>query len=198
MEQMNLKIFMAMNAHAGLHGFPLLFSIFLARYLIYLVPLMMVTGWLWGNSRERAQMVLTLIAIAIGLWMAMFTGHHWFYPRPDVLGLGNTYLSHSADSSFPSDHMTVMWAATLGFLMIKGMRTRGLVILCASLTVAWARIFLGLHFPLDMIGAIVIATTSIILTKIFEPLIANFLTPSIERVYRLVFRFAIEKKWVKR
>jgi undecaprenyl-diphosphatase len=32
----------------------------------------------------------------------------WQHPRPFVIGLGHTYLAHAADSSFPSDHLTLL------------------------------------------------------------------------------------------
>lgn len=69
-----------------------------------------------------------------------------------MIGLGHTFLAHAPDSSFPSDHATVF--ATLCVTLSAQRLTRlALATLAIGSAVAWARIFLGVHFPLDMIGA---------------------------------------------
>lgn len=34
-----------------------------------------------------------------------------------MIGLGHTLITHAADSSFPSDHLTLLWAVAFSFLM---------------------------------------------------------------------------------
>jgi len=80
----------------------------------------------------------------------------WQHPRPFMIGLGHTLIPHAADSSFPSDHATVLFAVSLTLLLGRA-TVPGLAVLLAGFCVAWARIFLGVHFPLDMIGAAAVA-----------------------------------------
>ncbi len=64
----------------------------------------------------------------------------WFHPRPFMMPLGHTRISHPADNSFPSDHGTVMFSAAFALLSLR-LRGIGLLVLAAALPVAWARIF---------------------------------------------------------
>ncbi|MDE3208331.1 MAG: undecaprenyl-diphosphatase, partial [Pseudomonadota bacterium] len=94
MDQFNIQLFMALNAPAGLHGLALIIPVLIEKYLIFAVPVLMIFEWLWSETSQRNQLVVTLIAILFSLKLAQFAGHHWFFPRPDVLGIGHTYLAH--------------------------------------------------------------------------------------------------------
>jgi undecaprenyl-diphosphatase len=60
------------------------------------------------------------------------------------------------DSSFPGDHVTLLSADSFTFLY-GGKRGIGLLALIVDIAVAWARIFVGVHWPFDMIGAAIVA-----------------------------------------
>ena len=77
-----------------------------------------------------------------------------------MIGLGHTFIPHAADSSFPSDHLTLLLAVAFSFLMHRRLRVAGRTLAFLGLPVAWARIYLGVHFPLDMIGAALVAALS--------------------------------------
>ena len=77
-----------------------------------------------------------------------------------MIGLGNTLIPHVADSSFPSDHLTLLWAVALSFLMHQRPRFAGVFLALLGLPMAWARIYLGVHFLLDMLGAALVAGIS--------------------------------------
>ena len=76
-----------------------------------------------------------------------------------MVPLGYVWFSHTADYSFPSDHMTIFVCFALALISAKAERT-GLMVLGISILVAWSRIYLGVHFPLDMIGAVVTGMVS--------------------------------------
>lgn len=73
-----------------------------------------------------------------------------------MIGLGQTFLPHTPDSSSPSDHATVF--AGIGLTLLFGRAFRlAAAVLTIGFVVAWARVFLGVHFPLDMVGAVAVA-----------------------------------------
>jgi undecaprenyl-diphosphatase len=76
-----------------------------------------------------------------------------------MIPLGYVWFSHTADYSFPSDHMTIFVCFALALISAKAVRT-GLVVLGISILVAWSRIYLGVHFPLDMIGGVITGMVS--------------------------------------
>ena len=94
---------------------------------------------------------------AAGLLVVQLIGLVWQHPRPFMMDLGHTLIPHAADSSFPSDHLTLLWAVAFSFLAHQRTRLAGLALALLGLPVAWARIYLGVHFPLDMVGAAAVA-----------------------------------------
>jgi undecaprenyl-diphosphatase len=73
-----------------------------------------------------------------------------------MIGLGHTLIPHVADSSFPSDHLTLWWAVAFSLCCSEAHEW------LASLWRCWASHRLGahlpgVHFPLDMLGAIAVA-----------------------------------------
>jgi undecaprenyl-diphosphatase len=102
-----------------------------------------------------------LVVAMIGVGLNQLIGVFWEHPRPFMVGLGHTWISHAPDSSFPSDHMTVL--ASVGLSMIfDGALWLGLLTMSCAIGVAWARVFLGVHFPLDMVGSMIVAALSCI------------------------------------
>jgi undecaprenyl-diphosphatase len=101
-----------------------------------------------------------LMATASGLVSLLINqaiGLVWQHPRPFMVGVGNTLIAHVADSSFPSDHLTLWWAVAFSLLVHRSWRTLGTAMALLGLVLAWARIYLGVHFPLDMVGALSVA-----------------------------------------
>lgn len=55
--------------------------------------------------------------------------------------------------------MTIFVCFALALISAKAVRT-GLVVMGISILVAWSRIYLGVHFPLDMAGALITGIVS--------------------------------------
>lgn len=72
-------------------------------------------------------------------------------PRPFVNDASTRLLiSHAMDNSFPSDHATLAFA--VGGVIVWWRRPLGLVALgCASL-VGFARVYVGVHWPSDIVA----------------------------------------------
>jgi undecaprenyl-diphosphatase len=117
----------------------------IADYLIYWVPLLMTAMWLWGGEAQRRLSVRACLVAMVGVGTNQLIGLVWQHPRPFMIGLGHTFLSHTPDSSFPSDHATVFVGIALT-LLLGGTRLAGGLTLAAGVLVAWARVYLGIHF----------------------------------------------------
>ena len=196
MENMNLYLFDLLNAGPGLSGWPLYFAIAAAEYLIYAVPVGLVAGWLWGSSRSRSRILVATLVGFLALGMNQLINLAWFHPRPFMVHAGYTYLVHAPDSSFPSDHVTLLWAIGLVFITRPYTRLFGAVVLFFAMLAAWARVYLGVHYPLDMVGAVLGATLSVVATRPLQWLPDWYLLPPLERLYRTAFAHAIAHRWV--
>ena len=93
--------------------------------------------------------ILALAAVAINVAI----GFVWYRPRPFVAGIGLGWIPHAATSSFPSDHLTVQWVVAGVLLLNKRTRLWGVALALLGLPMAWARIYLGDHYPGDILGA---------------------------------------------
>jgi len=105
-----------------------------------------------------------------------------FHPRPFMEGLGTLLVHHAPETSFPSDHTTLMLSIAGTLVCFGQSRLHGIILFALSLAGGLARVFCGLHFPLDILGSILIATLSSIfifriqthLTCLNDPVIRFF------------------------
>ena len=190
LEHFNTQLFLLFNAPAGLHGISLWTVTAIAEWLIWLVPVGLTVLWSFGKLEDQRAAVKALVAGLIALGVNQLIAMLWFHPRPFMAGIGHTYLAHVADSSFPSDHVTLLLTVGLALWTSDSIWARRLagVLLAISPLVAWARIYLGVHFPLDMAGAFGVATGVLMLVNTIKGQNACYkLAEMIEGMYAMAF-----------
>lgn len=157
MQELNETLFLLLNAPDNPNAYVLLIARFLAEQMIWLAPLSLLAGWMLGREKICKLMLEATASGLAGLLMSQVIGLLWNHPRPFALGLGHQLIPHVADASFPSDHLTLMWSISFSFLLHQQPRLAGVVLALLGLPMAWARIYLGVHFPMDMVGAALVA-----------------------------------------
>ncbi|NBW51079.1 MAG: phosphatase PAP2 family protein [Betaproteobacteria bacterium] len=196
-ETFNQSLFLWINAGDSTPSRAINTAIVLADDLIYLIPVLLLVLWLWGDGAGRNQALKACLITLLALGVNQVIGLVWQHPRPFMIGLGHTWLPHVADSSFPSDHMTVF--AGIGLTLLFGGAYRlAAAILVTGFVVAWTRVFLGLHFPLDMVGAVVVAGAAYAVVAPLWRMAGGTLTNLAEKLYRTVFAHPIASGWVRR
>ncbi|MFS6802117.1 undecaprenyl-diphosphate phosphatase [Edwardsiella tarda] len=201
MEEFNRTLFLWINATPHAPQAWLMFTRFIAKDVILVIPLTIVAGWLWGNAARLparrviiSQATLTLI---ITLLLAQIIGWLLPHPRPFAIGLGHQFLPHAPDSSYPSDHGCAIFSFALAFLLWSPSKWPGLALLLCGLAIAWSRVYLGVHWPLDMIGAFLVSLASCGLVQLLWPSYGNALVAALQRLYRRLFGYAIRRGWVQ-
>jgi undecaprenyl-diphosphatase len=196
---LNLTLFQHLNAPAGLSGAGLWGAAFLAEALIAAAPLVLAAGWLRGRAGDRRAVVGALAAVALGGLSSTVLSLLLPMPRPFMMGIGHTYLVHAADPSFPSDHVTLL--ATPGFALLRApgalVRRGGAGLLLAAALTGWARVYLGVHFPLDVAGGFAVAAccAAVTMAAFARPLLAAA-TAHAERLYRHLLAYPIARGWL--
>ena len=198
MEHLNQTLFLglAAPAHPGL--LMLALAKFFGEYAIFVVPLLAATGWLLGNERSRKVWLEASVSMLAGLLINQFIALLWPHPRPFLLGLGHNLISHAANSSFPSDHLTGLWAFAFSLLMHRSQRMKAIALILLGLPMAWARIYLGVHFPLDMLGAALVAGFSAWLAFRGKRFYLQPLYRLASAIHGALFGTLIKRGWVEK
>jgi undecaprenyl-diphosphatase len=190
LEQYNQHLFSYINAPAVLSGSQLLVATTIAERLIWLIPAGLILLWLLGSAGNRQAAIKASLAAGCALLVNQGLALIWFHPRPFMIGVGHTFLNHVPDSSFPSDHVTLMLSSGLALITSRSTTARGIGWTLVVLTpgVAWARIFLGVHYPFDMLGALAVAAVVTMLVNTRAGRVScRHVTTVAETVYRRLF-----------
>ncbi len=200
LEQINYLLFSWINA--GPESSKLLLSIatFMACYAIVVVPLFLMRLWLWGTKirllSQREAVAKTIIALLIAMLAAASIAKLFPYQRPFVAGIGSCFLKHAPDTSFPSKHGTAIFTCALAFLFWYRISVGGFFMI-AAIGIAWSRIYLGVHWPSDMVGAFLLGLPSCLLTQWVWNLFGIIISSQLVQLYHFLFICAIRKGWVK-
>lgn len=195
-EAFNQAIFLLINATPDSPRWLIEAGVLIATCAIWLVPAILVSMWLSGKDEQRQTALLAAFAGIVALGINQLIGLAWYHPRPFAMGLGYTFLPHAPDSSFPSDHATLLSATSLT-LLCSGKRCLGALALATDVAVAWARIYVGVHFPLDMAGAVCVATMAYILSAPVWSIGGIAATRMLIAVYRKLLALPIARGWIR-
>lgn len=99
-------------------------------------------------------------------------------PRPFMVGLSPLHVAHGARGGLPSTHASVMTALAVFLMLRPRLQPVGLIAAALMGVTAWARMYLGLHFPLDIVGGIVLGTLSGVVTAVATGAITRFFSTS--------------------
>ncbi|MBG6075601.1 phosphatase PAP2 family protein [Polaromonas sp. CG_9.11] len=198
LEALNLATFLGINADLNTPHWRIGTAILLANGLIYLIPLALIGLWCWGKERQRNLALKGCFVVLLALGMNQIIILLWPHPRPFMMGFGHSFMAHAADSSFPSDHATIFVGIGLTLVFNSVRSLIGWSVLAAGAVVAWARVYLGVHFPLDMVGAVAVAILAWLAIHMMWLRVGEAVTWRIEQFYRLVLAQPISHGWIRR
>ena len=162
MASLNLSLFQFI--HGLSHRIFLLddLGIFFAQYIPYILVLIFLILVFYEKGWRRKWYIFSEAAIAIILSRGFLTETISFFynhPRPfDVLGF--TPLISESGWSFPSGHAVLLF--TLAMVVFYRNRKWGTWFFIWALVNGIARIYVGVHWPLDILGGAVIGILSAI------------------------------------
>ncbi|MEZ2298245.1 phosphatase PAP2 family protein [Variovorax sp. RCC_210] len=111
---------------------------------------------LWRHRPDRAYLCVVAAAAGLASLLSHAIAMQLDVPRPFVLGLAPAYIAHGGRGSLPSTHATVMFMVAIAFLLRPGLRRPGLLLLAVAAVTGWARVYVGVHFPLDILAGLLL------------------------------------------
>lgn len=153
--------FHAINAAPGTDAWMITTALFISQTTPGWVMACVLIGLVKPSTRTRAALLLSSIAMA---WCAVHLVH-WIMPvqRPAALGLGTQWLSQGERPGFPSMHATT--SAALAAALWLQRSTWAWAATLFALVLGLSRVFLGVHFPSDILGAFVVGPLAALATQ---------------------------------
>lgn len=185
---MNYTVFQWINNFAGSSKLLDTLMIAITNSAAYVAILFMLILWFNNGKKENAirkqyTVLYTTLSVSIALLVNVLIHAVYYHPRPFITHHVNQLVPHAADSSFVSDHSVLVFSIAFVFIL-RGEKLKYIALIWAIL-VGVSRMYVGVHYPLDILGAafLTFITSGLVMqsARIFEPL-ASF----IFKMYALV------------
>src|SRR4051794_13214740 len=187
---MDYRLEQLINGPAGTHplldalmkgvagGAELLFLALIALWFLY--------GWVRGRAQDRQGALTAFVAACGALAAIQVINHLWHRPRPFLAHPDTVHLliARSGDPSFPSDHAAAGFAIAATLVLFH--RRLGLAALLLATLLAYARVYVGAHYPTDVLaGAVLGILVAWLLVGWLAP-VMGWLRSLVDGVIRLV------------
>lgn len=123
----------------------------MAEYLVLLIPLTLVYLWFRGRGGKE-DAVFTAYSTVTGIVFAYLMGLFFMHENPSASY--DTIASFHPENSFPSQHTASVFGAAFP-LLIRERKRFGWMMFSAAVLTGFSRIYIGEHWPLDILGAAV-------------------------------------------
>ncbi len=161
----NQSLFLFINADHDDHPSGIMMALLIAEYLTAITLAAVAVYLVWKHRRRRVICLSVLCSLLLGMAVTYLIRKGWHVPRPFDMQLGTNFLAHSVTSSFLSKHMTSLTAPLMSMCLFAPTRLVGVGGLMVAMSVAWSRVYLGVHWPLDMAGALLVGLLAALAVK---------------------------------
>ena len=196
LDQLNLYLFHLLNVPDQASIWMINYASLIAHDLVYVFLLIFAIAWLRGSHEVKTGIIKAAIFTAITLSISEVLSTVLYTPRPFVMEVGRTLIEHAPTGSFPSNHMSIFSGIAFAYYF-SAQRDLGRILLWTAWLVAWSRVYVGVHFPIDMVGAFLIALAvnlaGLPLWWKYENKIMRF----IFSIHQFLFKPFIRMGWIK-
>ena len=148
-----------------------------AKYGVALFAVLLIAGYLLARTRRdprllaRSRLAGAGVLVAVAVNQPIVHAVNEKRPYDQIHGV-LVLVTHSLDASFPSDHATMAGAAAAGLLFVD--RRLGIAVVAAAL-MAFSRVYVGAHFPVDVLAGLVVGAAVALLVQLAAPAVTTLL-----------------------
>ncbi|WP_243354528.1 phosphatase PAP2 family protein [Bacillus litorisediminis] len=159
---MDNKLFQVIVSKSG--HFPILdqIMIFLSKKVRYLYLFILII-LLFSGRKHRETVRNAAISTLANLFLIRFLKIFCYRPRPFLKQRVGILIPTKFDSSFPSKHTVLAFA--ISTVLIIRERVLGMLFALLSLLTGFSRIWVGHHYPFDIIFSAILGTSTSLLTE---------------------------------
>lgn len=156
-------------------------AIFTAENVVYLIPVALLYLWFIperANARFRIEAgkstsVFIVATIVVGLALSYALGQFHSHPAPYMVGY-ETLVVEAPENSFPSQHTTVVFAFAWALCYLQDRWRSGLVALFLASLVGISRVYIGVHYPIDILGGVGASLLGLTLVYVAKNTVMDF------------------------
>ena len=162
---MDLKLFKLINRLSGRFS-PMDQLMILISNRVRYAYLLIIVLMLFKNRFNKRIALETGIAVTISFFSHFFIHLFYFKPRPFIKRRVGILIPSKTDSSFPSKHTMLAFAASTTVFMFH--RTLGTIMMWMSALTGFSRVWVGHHYPSDIIGSALLGSLTSLVTRIIS------------------------------
>ncbi|KSU85858.1 undecaprenyl-diphosphatase [Fictibacillus enclensis] len=156
---MNNMIFHWVNSWATQSAILDKSMILLSSSVSYTAAAIMLMLWFTSGKMNDIENKRTAIyagcTVALALVLNIIFHLVYYHPRPFAVQHVHKLIPHAKDSSFVSDHALVVFS--IAWILWMRSSTWRIPVLCWAALVGISRIFVGVHYPVDVAGSALLA-----------------------------------------
>lgn len=153
--QVNIDVFRAINDLGKEFDFLNPIAIFIADYMVYVLLIGLIAYWFTRTNQNRMMVIQSVLAFVLAEVLGKIAGifNHHFQPFVELPHV-NKLIEHAVDNAFPSDHSILFFSICFSIWLVR--KKEGWVWLTVACLVGVSRIWVGVHFPGDVLtGALI-------------------------------------------
>ena len=196
--EMNNNLFRMVNDIGKEFTFINFPMVIIAEYTVFFLAIFVILFWFTKNKENKIMLICGGIAFILAETMGKVAGLLHFNKQPfAVLSNTNQLIDKAINNSFPSDHTILFFSFCMSFWLFK--KGKWIVWVLLAILVGVSRIWVGVHYPLDVLVGAFIGITSAVIIYFTVPRLTIITTvinkyESIEKVITSKFHEAKKSK----